>query len=57
MYTKLSILYQLSVSLKYLRDNSIVYHGLTPTSIFLKKKMVKLSNFTNSYICSDPPNE
>lgn len=57
MSTKLSFIYQLSVSLKYIRDSSVVFHGLEPNYIFIKKKMVKLSNFTNSYINSEQNTE
>jgi hypothetical protein len=41
---------QISLTLKYLRDNSIVFHNLTPSQIAIKKGFkLKLFGFRNSF--------
>lgn len=54
MHNRLNILYQISINLKYLRDHSIVYNNLTPTTTFISKNLeTKLSDLTNCYLTDE----
>lgn len=49
--TKISILFQISTGLIFLRDNNIVYHNLKPEKVFLRRgMMVKMHDLTNAYL-------
>jgi hypothetical protein len=49
IYTKLNLLSQICLIIKYLRDYCIVYNNLRPQNIKIKKGIVKILNFSNSF--------
>jgi len=50
IYTKIGILIQIVLTLRYLKNSGTVYFNLHPKNIYMKKGLlVKLFNFTNSY--------
>lgn len=50
IFTKFHIFYQIIITLQYLRDNKIVYHGLCPDNIYIKKGLdIQLFDFSNSH--------
>jgi serine/threonine protein kinase len=52
IFTKLHLIHQLSLIIKYLTSNKIVYHNLNPKNLFVRKGLcVKATDFTNAYHC------